>query len=224
MSPPDIREVQTSRWTSQLVIKIAVIAAVVGCLGPLVFALVRSGTRSPTQARKVATVGQVSLNSSPAVSSAQPPLAQPSSHTATVPSTVPDAVATSTTVLASATTTSSTVLGSAGAPQVDVVTVADADDGKTIVLRKGQRLRVVLSGPTWQFAEPSDKDVLAQQGQQTYTPGENCTPLPGSHCGTVTAEFKALKIGASVVTAARAPCVQCSDDRNQYRLDVRVRS
>ena len=27
MSPPNIREVQTSRWTSQLVIKIAVIAA-----------------------------------------------------------------------------------------------------------------------------------------------------------------------------------------------------
>jgi hypothetical protein len=102
--------------------------------------------------------------------------------------------------------------------------VVDADDGKVIMLRKGQRLRVVLQGPTWQFAEPSDPDVTAPQGAPTYAPGDNCTPLPGTHCGTVTAEFKALKPGAAVITASRAPCFQCPDDHPQYRLEVRVRS
>lgn len=215
----------TSRWTSQFVIKLAIGAAAVGCLGPLTFAVVRSGTEQTRPSRKVATVGQVSLNSSPAATSAQPPSDHPSARPVTVETTVPGVVATSTTLAAStATTTSTTIVGAPSGSQVAVVTVVDADDGKVIMLRRGQRLRVVLQGPTWQFAEPTDHDVLTPQGSQTYTPGDNCTPLPGTHCGTVTAEFKAMKTGASVVTAQRAPCVQCADDDPQYRLEVRVRS
>jgi hypothetical protein len=213
----------TSRWTSQLVIKVAIAAAAIGCLGPLAFALVRSGTEQASPSRKVATAGQVELNSSPAASNAQPPSAHPAVPPATVGITVPDAVTTSTTLLASVpTTTSTTIAGQSSVSQV--VTVVDADDGKTIMLRRGQRLRVVLEGPTWQFAEPSDHEVLTPQGSSTYTPGDNCTPLPGTHCGTVTAEFKAMKTGVSVVNASRAPCVQCADDHPQYKLEVRVRS
>jgi hypothetical protein len=215
----------TSRWTSQLVIKVAIAAAAVGCLGPLAFALVRSGTEQTRPSRKVATVGQVSLNSSPAASSALPPSAPPAARPAAVETTIPGVVTTSTTLAVStATTTSTTIPGASSASQVAVVTVVDADDGKVIMLRRGQRLRVVLQGPTWQFAEPSDHEVLTPQGSPTYTPGDNCTPLPGTHCGTVTAEFKAMKTGASVVSATRAPCVQCADDHPQYRLEVRVRS
>jgi hypothetical protein len=215
----------TSRWTSQLVIKVAIAAAAVGCLGPLAFALVRSGTEQTRPSRKVATVGQVSLNSSPAASSALPPSAPPAARPAAVEATIPGVVTTSTTLAVStATTTSTTIPGASSASQVAVVTVVDADDGKVIMLRRGQRLRVVLQGPTWQFAEPSDHEVLTPQGSPTYTPGDNCTPLPGTHCGTVTAEFKAMKTGASVVSATRAPCVQCADDHPQYRLEVRVRS
>ena len=214
----------TSRWTSQFVIKLAIGAAAIGCLGPLAFALVRSGTEQTRPSRKVATVGQVALNSSPAAST-QPPSDHPSARPATVETTVPQVVATSTTLAASTvSTTSTTIVGGPSASQVAVVTVVDADDGKVIMLRKGQRLRVVLQGPTWSFAEPSDHDVLTPQGSPTYTPGDNCTPLPGTHCGTVTAEFKAMKTGASVVTAQRAPCFQCADDHPQYRLEVRVRS
>jgi hypothetical protein len=208
-----------------LVIKIAIAAAAVGCLGPLAFALVRSGTDHTQPARKVATVGQVELNSSPAASSAQPPSERPSTRRAPVGTTVPDALATTTTLAApAAITTSTTSAGASAAPQVAVVTVVDADDGKVIMLRKGQRLRVVLQGPTWQFAEPTDAEVATPQGSPSYTPGDNCTPLPGTHCGTVTAEFKAMKAGASSISASRAPCFQCPDDHPQYRLEVRVRS
>jgi len=216
----------SSRWTSQLVVKIAIVAAAAGCLGPLVFAVVRSGTHPAPKSRQVQAVGRVSLNSSPAASTVHAPAAQESARPATIGTTVPGAVTTSTTPLASVATTTSTT-AAASSPQVAMVTVVDADDGKTIVLRRGQGLRVVLDGPTWQFAEPSDSEVLTPQGPATYTPGDNCTPLPGTHCGKVTAEFRAMKMGTSVVTATRAPCnegFQCPDEQAQYRLEVRVRS
>ena len=212
-----------SRWTSQLVIKVAIVAAAVGCLGPLAFALVRSGTEQPRQTRKVATVGQVELNSSPAASSVVPqtprPAALPAAETAP-----PGVTTTSTTAASTATTTPTTIAGAAAASPVPVVTVVDADDGKVITVRRGQRLRVVLQGPTWQFADPSDREVLTPQGSPTYTPGDNCTPLPGTHCGNVTAEFQAAKTGTSTLTAARARCLACADDDPQYRVEVRVRS
>ena len=225
MSGTDPSAGAQSRWTSQLIVKIAIVAAVAGCLGPLAFALVRSSTHTPPKSSRVQAVGRVSLNSSPAASSVQAPSAQAASRPAAVASNVPGATTTSTIALLSAATTTSTTL--AASSQVAVVTVVDADDGKTIVLRRGQKLRVVLDGPTWQFAEPSDADVLTPQGQATYTPGENCTPLPGTHCGKVTAEFQAMKMGTSVVTATRAPCnegFQCPDEQAQYRLEVRVRT
>jgi hypothetical protein len=224
----------TSRWTSQSIIKVAIVAAAVGCLGPLAFAVVRSGTEPPARTRKVATVGQVSLNSSPAASQAQAAPAERSSGSASASSSPSTTIAgasapTSTTLLAAVPTTTSTSLvpRGSGDPQVAVVTVVDADDGKTISLRQGQMLRVVLDGPSWQFAEPSDAKVLAPQGEPTYTQGENCAPLPGTHCGTMKAEFKALKTGAATVTALRAPCgeaFRCADEAAKYQLEVRVRT
>ena len=227
---------ETSRWTSQYIIKVAIVAAAVGCLGPLAFAIVHSGTETSQRTRKVATVGQVSLNSSPAASQAQSAPAEQRSASAS-PSgsvspgtTVVDAIApTSTTLLTAVPTTTSTTLAPRGSgdPQVAVVTVVDADDGKTISLRQGQVLRVVLEGPAWQFAEPTDAKVVAPQGEPTYTQGENCAPLPGTHCGTMKAEFRALKTGAATISATRPPCgegFRCNDEAAKYQLEVRVRT
>src|SRR5437588_1284161 len=110
----------TSRWTSQFVIRIAIIAAVVGCVGPLAFALVRSSSGGPTKAKKVATVGQVALNSSPAASESRTPAARSSEAASSVPTTVagtPMTVTTTPTVTV-VSTTSTTITTASTAPQV----------------------------------------------------------------------------------------------------------
>lgn len=223
----------TSRWTSQFIVKVAIIGAALGFVGPLVFAIVRAGTDDEAdRPRQVATVDQVALNSSPAASQVRPPDArQRQPATGASPTTVPPDVSTTSTSVAvvSPSTSTSTTTPAASAQQPSVVTVVDADDGKTIVLRRGQQLRVVLEGPTWQFAEPTDSKVLAPQGAPTYTAGEDCTPLPGTNCGTVTAEFRAGQAGASTLVAHRAPCgdparFQCLDEQAKFQLEVRVRT
>jgi hypothetical protein len=84
---------------------------------------------------------------------------------------------------------------------------------------------VILRSTYWQFADPSNTDVLASQGPTVYATGDNCPPLPGTGCGTATATYRAQKPGSSTITATRAACnetLRCTPDDMQFRLDVKV--
>jgi len=111
------------------------------------------------------------------------------------------------------------------------VVATDSDNGGTIVLRPGQKLKVVLSSTYWQFQDSSDRAVLRLDGQPQYAPrstdpsGASC--VPGQGCGTATAIFRAISAGQATVTATRNACgeaLRCTGSQGSYMLNVIVRS
>lgn len=106
-----------------------------------------------------------------------------------------------------------------------VVKVGDAADGHTVVLRRGQRLRVVLASTYWQFHRSSNPDVLRMGGPPVVKPRlTGC--VPGQGCGTATATFVASTLGRAVVTATRTSCGEamgCTAESGRYSLVVVVR-
>jgi hypothetical protein len=165
--------------------------------------------------------------------SAQPPattplpLARPASSTpATLATASPSATAT-----ASATPTA-TAMPSTPSPRVTAVPtapssrqVSEPDNGTTVTLRTGGALRAVLHSTYWQFDPASDPTVLASQGSPSYSPDPPGSCVPGGGCGTVTADFQALRPGRAVVTAHRTSCgeaLRCTGDAGSWMVTVIV--
>jgi hypothetical protein len=119
-------------------------------------------------------------------------------------------------------------VGSARAEPVasrTVVTATDKDNGRTIVLRPGQRLRVVLGSTYWQFRASSNPAVLRLVGTPKTTPRSGC--MVGAGCGTETATFVAAAAGRAVVTAGRTSCGEamgCTPAASRFMLHVVVRA
>jgi len=103
------------------------------------------------------------------------------------------------------------------------VVVTDADNMRTVTLRRGDTLTVVLSGG-WRIQGSSDPRVLRQQGPATPDPaacaGGGVCPLstpalicpPNAMCATPapspagqTATFTAKAPGSATISATRAP-------------------
>lgn len=111
-----------------------------------------------------------------------------------------------------------------GQPAGDV-TVTEKDNGTTLTLVAGQRVRVVLSSTYWQFQDSSDPAVLRADGQPRVSPQPSGC-VPGAGCGTATATFLAVASGSAEIKATRTSCGEamgCTGNEGLYTLRVTVR-
>jgi hypothetical protein len=104
------------------------------------------------------------------------------------------------------------------------LTVTQADNGRSLSMHIGQSLVVQLNNTYWAIDGSSEPGILAPQGsvQVESSPG-GC--VPGQGCGTVTANFTAIRSGHSVVTASRRICgevVLCGPGQRTFSVTVQV--
>jgi len=105
-----------------------------------------------------------------------------------------------------------------------VVSVSDADNGRTVPLQRGDTLRVVLASTYWTIQGASDASVLSLQATPVVTPQPNGC-VPGQGCGTVTATFGAKAAGQAGVVAIRTTCGEamlCNASNGRWTLTVVV--
>lgn len=101
--------------------------------------------------------------------------------------------------------------------------VTEADNGRTLSLKVGWILRIVLHSTYWQFGNPSNSAVLVPLGQPVYTADQSGSCVAGQGCGTAVARFRVVGRGRSVVTASRTVCgeaVQCTANQEHYAITV----
>ena len=120
------------------------------------------------------------------------------------------------------TTPTSTTAAPSAAP--GTTTLTEHDNGTTVALRVGERLRVVLASTYWTFPPSSNPTVLHPDGQPTVSPQiRGC--VPGQGCGTVTADFTASSTGTATVTATRTTCgeaLTCTPANSRYQVTITV--
>jgi predicted secreted protein len=107
--------------------------------------------------------------------------------------------------------------------QGSAVTATDRDNGMTIRLRPGQRLRVILSSTYWMIQNSSNTAVLRIEGQPVITPRSGC--VPGAGCGTAVATYVAAAAGSAAIIATRTSCGEamgCTAATGRFSLNVVV--
>jgi hypothetical protein len=113
--------------------------------------------------------------------------------------------------------------GTATGHPMPALTVTDANNGDSVSLQVGQVLIVQLSSTYWMLGGSSDPAVLAVVGSVQVAPSPGC--VPGQGCGTVTARYRAVRMGRSEVTATRAACgeaLPCTDGQGRFTVLVQV--
>ena len=109
-------------------------------------------------------------------------------------------------------------------PLRSTVRITERQNERTVTLRRGQLLRVVLHSTYWQFAKASDRSVLRLVRAPRVRPAPGC--VAGSGCGTVTASYLAASRGTSTVGAERNSCGEamgCTGDTGRYTVRIVVR-
>jgi hypothetical protein len=104
------------------------------------------------------------------------------------------------------------------------IQAGDNQNGKSVTMHPGETLLVTLGSTYWTIQGSSDSQVLAPVGQSVTAP-KSCSAPPGSGCGTVSQEFRAVKSGTAQVTASRVSCgeaMRCVGPAGQYQLTVQV--
>lgn len=106
-----------------------------------------------------------------------------------------------------------------------VLTATTHDNGRTVTLRTGQSLRVVLSSTYWTIRPMALGPVLRSQGRPLVVPrSSGC--VPGGGCGTVTERFVPVAHGNATVRASRTSCGEamgCTRAAGTFTLHVVVR-
>ena len=112
----------------------------------------------------------------------------------------------------------------ASPPPSSSVTVSEADNGRTISVRRADRVTAVLHSTYWTFGKPSDEGVLLAEGDAVTRPQvQGC--VPGQGCGTVTVRYLAVGAGRSVIGATRSTCgeaLRCAPNQGSWRVTVVV--
>lgn len=107
-----------------------------------------------------------------------------------------------------------------------VVVARDSFNGKTMRIRVGERLELILGSSYWNVDDVSSPAALRQDGPTSLlaTPGD-CSTIPGSGCTPEQTSYTALAPGAVVITASRDSCgeaLACLPDQRHFRLTVIV--
>jgi hypothetical protein len=104
------------------------------------------------------------------------------------------------------------------------VAASEADNGRTITLRRGSHLTLTLHSTYWSIKGSSNPAALRELATPVTRPmPAHC--VPGQGCGTVGASFAALSSGSADVTASRTTCgeaMQCAPAQRDYVLHVVV--
>jgi hypothetical protein len=103
--------------------------------------------------------------------------------------------------------------------------LAEADSGRTLTVSVGATVKLVLHNTYWTVQGSSNPSVLAPLGQPVYSGAGSVKCIPGTGCGTVTATFKAVAQGSSVVSASRTSCgeaLQCPGGAGTFEVTVVV--
>jgi hypothetical protein len=103
--------------------------------------------------------------------------------------------------------------------------LTDADDGKSITVRKGTTIVVVLNSTYWMFASSSNPGVLQPQGDPVTAPAPVGTCVPGGGCGTVSITYRAVGDGQATIAASRTSCgeaMTCTGKAGSYSVQVVV--
>jgi predicted secreted protein len=85
------------------------------------------------------------------------------------------------------------------------VTATEEDNGRTVRLRQGQQLHVVLHSTYWTMKPVTQSQVLSAGGDPVISPQPSGC-VAGGGCGTVTARYDAVAPGRTEVTATRTSC------------------
>ena len=110
-------------------------------------------------------------------------------------------------------------------PSAKVVTVGDSQDGQSIMVHVGDTVRLSLDSTAWTISGSSDPAVVQPQGEQVVFSAPQGSCFPGMNCGTTTAEFRAMKRGASTVSATRVSCGEarlCVGAEGMYQVTIVV--
>jgi hypothetical protein len=103
--------------------------------------------------------------------------------------------------------------------------LAEADNGRTLTVSVGATLTLVLHNTYWTVQGSSNASVLAPLGQPVYSGAGTIKCIPGTGCGTVTATFKAVAQGSSLISASRTGCgevLPCVDGAASFEVTVVV--
>jgi hypothetical protein len=104
-----------------------------------------------------------------------------------------------------------------------IVRAAELQNNKTITLREGRRLELILHSTYWQIQAGSNRAVLRRLGKPHVRPTRDC--VAGGGCGTVTALYLAAAPGTAEIAATRNSCGEalgCTGTSGRYTLHVRV--
>jgi len=104
--------------------------------------------------------------------------------------------------------------------------IEDGANGKTVTVRVGTQVELLLHNSYWNINASSKQDVLADNGTPTFTPGTP-TCAPGFGCNPVLAMFRAVHPGTAVLSADRTSCgeaYRCPPNQRHYQVTVIVTS
>ena len=116
----------------------------------------------------------------------------------------------------------------AGHPVPKVIVVRDNANGRTISVRAGDTVELILSSSYWNVAGSSATRVLRQHGGTVLLPRpSSCPDIPGLGCTPERTDFTALAGGKAVISASRTSCgeaLRCVGRATSFTLTVVVAS
>jgi hypothetical protein len=122
----------------------------------------------------------------------------------------------------------SAAAGSPRARPPGTVTIArDDDNGTTVRLDVGDRLKLTLSSSYWNLHASPVPAVLRQDGPtRLLARPSSCPDIPGLGCTPVQTLFTALAPGTAVIIATRSTCgeaLACAADQRRFTIKVVIR-
>lgn len=100
-----------------------------------------------------------------------------------------------------------------------------AASGKTVHVKVGDRIALILGSQYWIIRGSSAPAVVHQEGHTTTLPPSPQSCPPGVGCRPLRAIFAAQTPGTAVITAHRTTCgeaIRCVGSQGHYRLTVIV--
>jgi hypothetical protein len=115
---------------------------------------------------------------------------------------------------------------SANHPVPKMIVVRDNANGRTISMRVGESLELILSSSYWNVGGSSASGVLRQDGTTVLLPRPaGCPDIPGLGCTPERTSFRALAGGQAVITASRTSCgeaLRCVGKATRFAITVVV--
>ena len=105
----------------------------------------------------------------------------------------------------------------------ETVVITEADNGKTVIVERSERVRLELNSTYWTIGASSTPGVLRPAGGQTAIPSPGC--VPGQGCGTVSETYQTIADGRSRLVASRVTCgeaLACGPSNGKFAVLVIV--